>query len=71
MDTAQWFVTLGGIALIALTLWFFFGKRKPAPPAAGEAADSYACPMHPWITSPVAGGSCSICGMALVRRDQP
>lgn len=27
MDSAELFVTLGGIALVALTLWFFFGKR--------------------------------------------
>ena len=65
MDTAELFVTFGGLALIALTLWFFFGKRAAAPPA-GKAA-VYACPMHPWITSDTAGKSCSVCGMALVK----
>ena len=69
MDTAELIVTLGGIILIALTLWFFFGKRSSAPPPTGTA-DVYACPMHPWITSPVAGASCSECGMALVRQEK-
>jgi LPXTG-motif cell wall-anchored protein len=69
MDTAQWLVTLGGIALIALTLWFFFGKRSSTPSPSGNA-DIYACPMHPWITSATAGASCSTCGMALVRQDR-
>ena len=69
MDTAELIVTLGGITLIALTLWFFFGKRSAAPPPAGNA-DVYACPMHPWITSPTAGDSCSVCGMALVRQEK-
>lgn len=69
MDPAEWMVTLGGIALIALTLWFFFGKRSAAPPPPG-AQGLFACPMHPWITSGEAGASCSVCGMALVRREK-
>ena len=28
MDTAEIIVTVAGIALVALTLWFFFGTRK-------------------------------------------
>lgn len=68
MDTAELIVTIGGLILIALTLWFFFGKRSAAPPRTG-AADVYACPMHPWITSTTAGASCSECGMALVRQE--
>lgn len=67
MDTAELIVTVGGIALIALTLWFFFGKRSSPLPPSGNA-DIYACPMHPWITSAAAGTSCSVCGMALVRQ---
>lgn len=67
MDTAELFVTVGGLALIALTLWFFFGKRAASPPAGKGAV--YACPMHPWITSDTAGSSCSVCGMALVKQE--
>jgi len=64
MDTAQIFVTTGGLALIAFTLWFFFGKREDVPVAAsGEAL--YSCPMHPWITSNDPTATCSICGMKL------
>jgi hypothetical protein len=68
MDTMELIVTLGGIALIALTLWFFFGKRSGVSPK-GLATDAYVCPMHPWITSAAAGASCSVCGMALVRQE--
>jgi FtsZ-interacting cell division protein ZipA len=28
MDTTEIFVIIGGIALIALTLWYFFGERE-------------------------------------------
>ncbi|NJC89402.1 MAG: hypothetical protein FIB02_12880 [Desulfuromonas sp.] len=69
MDTAELIVTFGGIVLIVLTLWFFFGKRSAAVSPSGDA-DSYVCPMHPWITSATAGASCSLCGMALVRREK-
>ena len=68
MDTAEIFVTSGGLALIAFTLWFFFGKREGvAVAASGEA--KYACPMHPWITSNDPTSICSICGMKLTIRD--
>ncbi len=72
MDTAEIFVLLGGVALIAFVLWFFFGQREEAPRvAAGAAADAalYACPMHPWITSSDPAANCSICGMKLTRRE--
>jgi hypothetical protein len=67
MDPTQIMVTLGGLALIAATLWFFFGKNAGSPPAAGTAL--YACPMHPWITSSDPSADCSICGMKLTRSD--
>ncbi len=72
MDTAEIFVLLGGLSLIAFTLWFFFGKREDAPAVSSNAAPGaviYACPMHPWITSSDPAANCSICGMKLVRRD--
>ncbi len=72
MDTAEIFVLLGGLALIAFVLWFFFGQREEAPRVtAGAATDAavYACPMHPWITSSDPAANCSICGMKLTRRD--
>lgn len=69
MDTAEWLVTLGGVVLVALTLWFFFGKRRATPPPSATE-ELYACPMHPWITSPAAGTNCSVCGMMLVRQEQ-
>lgn len=68
MDLAELIVTGGGAALIALTLWFFFGKRPEAPRAPGGGA-VYACPMHPWITSADPTASCSVCGMKLVREE--
>jgi hypothetical protein len=61
------FVTGGGLALIALTLWFFFGKREEAVVA--SAALLFACPMHPWISGDDPTATCSICGMKLTRRD--
>ena len=68
MDTAEIFVTTGGLALIAFTLWFFFGGHEDVPVAAsGEAL--YACPMHSWITSNDPTATCSICGMKLTTRD--
>jgi LPXTG-motif cell wall-anchored protein len=67
MDSAQILVTIGGVALMVLTLWFFFGKREKKIPAGSGAL--YSCPMHPWITSNDPTANCSICGMKLVRSD--
>ena len=69
MDTAEIGVLIGGVALIAFTLWFFFGGRGDESTPAADGAIVYACPMHPWITSTDAAADCSICGMKLVRRD--
>lgn len=67
MDITQVIVTFSGVALMGLTLWFFFGgRREPRPKGAGEL---YACPMHPWITSNAPAADCSICGMKLLRSD--
>ena len=68
MDTAEIFVTGGGLALIAFTLWFFFGQREDGPVAA-RAQALYACPMHPWVTSDSPTANCSICGMKLTSRE--
>jgi hypothetical protein len=38
-----------------------------APATAGSAEGAYACPMHPQVKS-VKPGTCSVCGMALVRK---
>jgi hypothetical protein len=65
MDFAQVLVTITGIALIGMTLWFFFGKRQEHQPKGGK--ELYSCPMHPWITSDDPTSDCSICGMKLVR----
>ena len=66
MDLAEIVVTIGGLGLMALTLWFFFGK----PEKKSQARESlYSCPMHPWITSNDPTANCSICGMKLVRDD--
>lgn len=67
MDITQIIVTISGIALMGLTLWFFFGKR-PEPQTKGDR-EFYACPMHPWITSNDPTADCSICGMKLVRNE--
>jgi hypothetical protein len=67
MDNSQIMVTIGGVALIGLTLWFFFGGRSES--RSKGAGDLYACPMHPWITSSDPAAQCSNCGMKLVRRD--
>jgi len=53
MDLTQLIVTIGGVALIGLTLWFFFGAKSRAKPPAGKG--SYSCP--------------TVCGMKLVRDD--
>jgi hypothetical protein len=67
MDLTQIVVTIGGIALMGVTLWFFFGKR-PATRSKGSGG-LYSCPMHPWITSSDPTANCSLCGMKLVRID--
>jgi len=67
MDITQIIVTVSGVALMGLTLWFFFGGGpEPQAKAGGEP---YACPMHPWITSRDPTADCSICGMKLVRKE--
>ena len=66
MDRTEILVVLGGLALIALTLWFFFGTARRKSPAAGGA---YACPMHPWIVSDDPTATCSLCKMQLVKRE--
>ena len=68
MDSAEILVTIGGIALMVFTLWFFFGKREIKRPPAGSGG-RYSCPMHPWITSNDPTATCSICGMKLTRDD--
>ena len=65
MDSVQIIVTISGILLIGLTLWFFFGKRPETRAKGGS--DLYACPMHPWITGNDPTADCSLCGMKLVR----
>jgi hypothetical protein len=68
MDSAEIFVTLGGAALIAWTLWFFFGQRENGKsPATQSKSTPYTCPMHPWIVSRDPAATCSICGMKLTR----
>ena len=37
MDTTEIFVVTGGVALIALTLWYFFGEREAAAAAIGAS----------------------------------
>ncbi len=37
MDTAEIFVTIGGVALIAFILWFFFGPRTATAARVGGA----------------------------------
>ena len=69
MDTAEIGVLIGGITLIALTLWFFFGGKSEKSTRAAGDAPVYACPMHSWITSTDPAANCSICGMKLVRSD--
>ena len=66
MDLAQVIVTISGVALMGLTLWFFFGKKREDQP---KVAGAFSCPMHPWITSSDPTANCSICGMKLIRND--
>lgn len=68
MDSAEIGVLIGGVLLIAFTLWFFFGKRDEDAPVTSDGKAVYECPMHPWITSTDATANCSLCGMKLVRR---
>lgn len=68
MDTAGIIVAIVGVALIALTLWFFFGKPTDSQSAKDDDT-LYACPMHPWITSNDPTATCSICGMKLTKRE--
>lgn len=71
MDTAEIFVGVGGLILILLTLWFFFGARDDEKPrASSDDKPLYVCPMHSWITSTDPAANCSICGMKLVRADE-
>ncbi len=37
MDTTEIIVVIGGVALIALTLWYFFGEREATSAAIGES----------------------------------
>ena len=67
MEMEQIMVTVGGLALIGLTLWFFFGKGSK--PGSKSGAGIYSCPMHPWITSGDPAANCSVCGMKLVRKE--
>ncbi|RII28864.1 MAG: hypothetical protein CXR31_03045 [Geobacter sp.] len=68
MDITALGVTVGGVVLMGLTLWFFFGKQGGSRPA--RDGGLYSCPMHPWITSNDPTAECSICGMKLVRGTQ-
>jgi plastocyanin domain-containing protein len=36
MDTTEIIVIIGGVALIALTLWYFFGEREATAATVGE-----------------------------------
>lgn len=67
MDITAICVTVGGVVLMGLTLWFFFGKQRENLPKADGVL--YSCPMHPWITSKDPTADCSICGMKLVRAE--
>jgi len=68
MDITQIIVTISGVALIGLTLWFFFGKSPMSQSSGGSV--HYSCPMHPWIISSDPTADCSICGMKLVRNEE-
>jgi hypothetical protein len=37
MDAVAWMVTMGGLALVVLTLWFFLGGRRSAPLCLSDA----------------------------------
>jgi cytochrome oxidase Cu insertion factor (SCO1/SenC/PrrC family)/predicted RNA-binding Zn-ribbon protein involved in translation (DUF1610 family) len=42
--------------------------RRPAPKTTKATARTYACPMHPEVTSKSARAKCPKCGMTLVKR---
>ena len=69
MDTAEIFVVVVGLTLIAATAWFFFGARDDETHPKSDKP-LYACPMHPWITSDDPAANCSVCGMKLVRAEE-
>ena len=69
MDSVEIAVIIGGLLLIAFTLWFFFGGRdEGAETVNSDGQPLYECPMHAWITSTDPAANCSICGMKLVER---
>ncbi len=37
MDTSQWMVLVGGVALIGLILWYFFGERERVAAQVGSS----------------------------------
>jgi plastocyanin domain-containing protein len=37
MDTTEFIVLIGGVALIGLTLWYFFGEREKVSASANES----------------------------------
>ena len=37
MDATEWGVVIGGVALIAFVLWYFFGEREAVAAQAGES----------------------------------
>lgn len=37
MDATEWAVVIGGVALIAFVLWYFFGEREAVAAQAGES----------------------------------
>lgn len=68
MDSTEIMILLGGIMLIAFTLWFFFGQREAGSTPSATSEGAYACPMHPWITSNDPAATCSVCGMKLTQK---
>lgn len=72
MDTTSVLVTVGGLALVGVVLWYFFGAKDEDDDDSSAVLDGpteYACPMHPWIVSLDPEAVCSVCGMHLVWRD--
>ena len=71
MDSAQIAVSIGGVVLVCLVLWFFFGVHEEKTGAKNAASGPiYACPMHPWIQSDDPAANCSVCGMKLVLQSE-
>lgn len=58
------------LILIVIVVWYVERKPFSASPNAATAKDIYYCPMHPTFTSDKPG-QCAICGMSLVKREQP